>query len=452
MLMTNPYQYVGNINLANDIDNYKFIDNYGDFVMEEVVGDIDFRGFKGNAPYLKLVTGYIDLRLYQGDLSNLIRADSIVLDEKSPDLLNLEIINGNLEIFGYEKPLPKLKIIGRSLEFFSNHNLDYNINHNGQFNNLEEVGYELRLDGLAFEFPKLKSVGGALKVSDNITHLKFCSDFKAKEILYPVQKHSITKEIEVEMRTIQIDLMTINLYIENDFIPKLSANTFWIDGIIKILKINNLNWEDAEAHLEITFYGQRFWIDQVKEKWNEINALSIDELFQISSHEVKKKLFEEYHVERLINELNPIRIKSDGIQRKYKRKNLNGQIEIIEKYNIYETFEVLLSKDSIPDHITGFQRKLFEMSSSIDKAYLVKCWCTTTEKEHWLWISPDYIEDPLAAIASTFIIHENIIPHIKALKRQGDILIAELKENIKPLGFTRGLRKEEYFNLLVDET
>jgi hypothetical protein len=58
----------------------------------------------------------------------------------------------------------------------------------------------------------------------------------------------------------------------------------------------------------------------------------------------------------------------------------------------------------------------------------------------------------LTAIASTFVVHKNIIPHIKALKRQGDILLTEMDDDIKPEGEMVSLTKEQYFGLLVAQS
>ena len=87
-----------------------------------------------------------------------------------------------------------------------------------------------------------------------------------------------------------------------------------------------------------------------------------------------------------------------------------------------------------------------------DKLYAVKCWCTSTNKEHWIWIDEKYKDDPLNAIASTFMVHENVIPHIKALKRQGDLLLLEMEEDVKPEGEMVSLTKEQYFGLLVAQS
>ena len=76
-------------------------------------------------------------------------------------------------------------------------------------------------------------------------------------------------------------------------------------------------------------------------------------------------------------------------------------------------------------------------------------WCTTTNKEHWLWIEDEYKDSPLEAVASTFRIHENLIPHIKELKRQGDVLLVEMQKDIEPEGEIIPLTSKQYFDLLT---
>jgi hypothetical protein len=56
--------------------------------------------------------------------------------------------------------------------------------------------------------------------------------------------------------------------------------------------------------------------------------------------------------------------------------------------------------------------------------YAVRCWCTTTEREYWIYV-PRHIgemKDAIEAIAWTFQLN---IGEPEALYRQGDIIIAE---------------------------
>jgi hypothetical protein len=69
-----------------------------------------------------------------------------------------------------------------------------------------------------------------------------------------------------------------------------------------------------------------------------------------------------------------------------------------------------------------------------------------------LWIDREFRDDPLEAIARTFFIHENLVPFIKELKRQGDILLVELTKDIEPRGQMVSLSKEQYFDLLTAQS
>jgi hypothetical protein len=69
-----------------------------------------------------------------------------------------------------------------------------------------------------------------------------------------------------------------------------------------------------------------------------------------------------------------------------------------------------------------------------------------------LWIDRQYSEDPLEAIARTFFVHENLIPFIKELKRQGDILLVELTQEVDPRGQMVSLSKDQYFELLTAQS
>lgn len=170
--------------------------------------------------------------------------------------------------------------------------------------------------------------------------------------------------------------------------------------------------------------------------FNEVEPFSYAEAFKINDDLFKSIVFGSINIVEMINELGSKRIKTDGKRVVRKQYDYEGNYIGDKEYdNIYETFEVSGKK-------LGVDRKL----------YVVKCWCTSTDKEHFIWIDEKYKNNPLEAIASTFQLHENIIPHVKCLKRQGDIMICEMKEEVTPIGNKRPLTSDEYFSLLVAES
>jgi hypothetical protein len=175
----------------------------------------------------------------------------------------------------------------------------------------------------------------------------------------------------------------------------------------------------------------------VVENFDTVKPFSYAEAFQLKNDAFRALVFSSIDITEMINELGNRRIKTDGINVKHQRWNsLGEEIGYEEFYNIYETYEVFGEKLGLTENV-----------------YAVKCWCTSTNKEHWIWIDEQFKDDPLQAIASTFVVHENLIPHIKRLKRQGDVLLVETDDaDIELTGPKRSLTKEEYFSLLVAQS
>ena len=160
------------------------------------------------------------------------------------------------------------------------------------------------------------------------------------------------------------------------------------------------------------------------------------EAFELENQEFQANVFGTIDIVEMIAELGHERIKVEGKLVKRKQFAESGEFLGYKEYdNIYETHRVFGEKLGLDND-----------------SYAVKCWCTSTDKEHWLWIEDKYKDNPLEAIASTFRFHENVIPNIKELKRQGDIMLVEMKEEVEPKGEIVPLTKEQYFDLLTTET
>lgn len=187
---------------------------------------------------------------------------------------------------------------------------------------------------------------------------------------------------------------------------------------------------DEEYNKTVKFF------DSLADMYEDITPFTFKESFELEGREFQALVFSSIDIPQMINELGAKRIKTDGVKVNHRQYDSEGNFTGVEEYdNIYETHEI--------------EGKKLGLDESL---YAVKCWCTSTNKEHWLWIDDKYKDDPLTAIASTFVVHKNIIPHIKALKRQGDILLTEMDEDIKPEGEMVSLTKEQYFGLLVAQS
>jgi len=172
------------------------------------------------------------------------------------------------------------------------------------------------------------------------------------------------------------------------------------------------------------------------DSWDDVTKFSYEEAFKLDNQSFQRMVFTSVDIADMMEHLGKERVATDGKHVSRKIFNDEGEYTGDKEYdNVYETYR-----------IDGTELGL---RTSI---YAVRCWCTSTENEHWLWIDEQFANDPLSAIASTFHMHSNVIPHIKELKRQGDIMLVELDEDVTPEGESRPLTKEEYFGLLTSET
>jgi hypothetical protein len=158
--------------------------------------------------------------------------------------------------------------------------------------------------------------------------------------------------------------------------------------------------------------------------------------FAIQNTEFQSIVFGQIRVPQMIKELGHTRLKTAGRAVRHKQFDADGNFTGYREYDvIFETHMVSGAKLNLREDL-----------------YAIRCWCTTTANEHWLWIEDRYKDDPLEAIASTFRVHENLIPFIKELKRQGDILLVELTSDVDPKGDLVSLTADQYFELLTAQS
>ena len=177
-------------------------------------------------------------------------------------------------------------------------------------------------------------------------------------------------------------------------------------------------------------------LDFFEENYDMVQPYTYKEAFECPLDFWKAIIFSSIRVSDMIKELGHTRIATAGRPVRHKQFSKSGEFLGYHEYDvIFETHQV-----------DG--RKL----DLVNNIFAVRCWCTTTNNEHWLWIDRQYSDDPLEAIARTFFVHENLIPFIKELKRQGDILLVELTQDIEPRGQMVSLSKDQYFDLLTAQS
>lgn len=174
-------------------------------------------------------------------------------------------------------------------------------------------------------------------------------------------------------------------------------------------------------------------VSYIKDNFESVVSFTYEEAFKIENNNFQAMVFGTISVPDMIKHLGHNRIKADGKTVVHKQYSKEGEYLGTKEYEVvYETHEV----------------KGEELN--VGAMFALKCWCTSTNEEHWLFIEEKYKNDPLEAVAQTFRVHKSLIPFIKEIKRQGDILAAELKpeneltsDEIKKLNTVLGELKKE---------
>ncbi|MDR2238678.1 MAG: hypothetical protein LBE92_21380 [Chryseobacterium sp.] len=402
--------------------------------LEEITGNIEMINNSYVAFPMLEKSGSIFIRQYAG-------AQFPVLKE----------INGDLQNYGYETcymaALQKVKggfnthqilaeniveagdlLMGKYVEF--NHlkkiNGYVNSNENFNFKSLEYIGSLVNEKQKNSKLPSLKKIGQYLYDEND--------DFEdlAEEIYFKIKE---------------------NFFVSKDhcYIARLHSGVMYypfkhpLTKLVSILKLRHKSFQNfvtREYEREWSNYSSPNFIkvlNTIKRLWDKVEPIRYEEFFTHYDRDFRLFCFSYLGVGTLMKKLDARKVAQDEILVNYFEYDENGNKKRVRRTNHYEVYEVENEKFRLS--MWGRERQ----------SYAVKCWCPSTSEEHWLWIESQYKNDALTAIASTFRIHENIIPHIRCLKRQGDVLICELEKEIVPEGNIRPLTAEEYFNLLEAE-
>lgn len=236
---------------------------------------------------------------------------------------------------------------------------------------------------------------------------------------------------------ILLNIEGFNVNIKDFSIENSNVST---EDFLRFLKGKYQNSERLKKNL-ISLYSEskrvtEYLSKKLVEEFGKVEPFSYLEAFKIKNNEFRIKVFGTIDISDMIHNMGCKRIKVAGMPVKRKQYDDEGNFTGYKEYdNIYETYRVKGDKLNLNNDV-----------------YAIKVWCTSTNQEHWIWINEMYKDDPLAAIASTFRIHENLIPYVKELKRQGDVMLVELTEEVEPEGEKVALTKDQYFGWLTAES
>lgn len=189
------------------------------------------------------------------------------------------------------------------------------------------------------------------------------------------------------------------------------------------------NWDKDE----VTLGGKKY----------NCKPFEIEDIFKLEFTEHKRFVYNVFGIERIFKSLPFKLIGKETIHKKRTKWDKELKPYNHEFDDTYELYSLPLTAmfPELKDSARGRQNEII---------YCVKMICTTTAKEHMIWVPREVAEkkDPIAAIAWTI---QRNITNPKRIFRQGDIIIFEHSEDSKPCAPTP-LTRKEYETLIVAET
>lgn len=403
MHMTNR-MFHGDFYPEDHIDNPEYIDSKGRILLEEIYGDVFLEDYIGDAISLRVINGTAYFRNWQGNAPKLERISKCAYfmgwDGDAPSLIR---IGGSAYFEGYNGRVDALEVVDDA--YFKNW-----INDAPRLKTIKGNAY---FTGWKGQSPMLET---ARNIQLDYNNLLSNKELQASQInFYQKNENAVGRYEWLDAR---LQRIIGSCFVESSFLE------FTTENIARaLIPFYLLLDENDRIEMEADFKLQKNPIQKlIGELKHEYTSTPIDKILRLKCLSLKVFCFQHLRPSEMMNILGSERISVAGIEMNYFQYNFDGVKRPISKHNIYETY-----------HSTR------HIEHNLPEIFAVKCWCTTTENEHWIFIEEKYKDNPLEAIASTFHISDKDISQIKCLKRQGDILIAEMKES--ELELSRRIKK-----------
>ena len=197
----------------------------------------------------------------------------------------------------------------------------------------------------------------------------------------------------------------------------------------------------------------------VQECWDKIEQVTVEDALKIENTEERRTYFDAIGIEKLFKSLKPKLLDKQTIKKSRVKWDEEFNEYTHEFEDVYELYEIEATKMFSKDRWGN---------TPTQNTYAVRCWCTTTNREYWLYVpreaalgatwwnrdSEDNKPDAIRAIAWTVRID---VPeeNVEKIYRQGDIIVAKMKDKAKVTETTMSpyhLSKENYLSLMYSET
>ena len=225
-------------------------------------------------------------------------------------------------------------------------------------------------------------------------------------------------------------------YIATIHVDENTALKYWkkvhknFDDFFAVVIANN-------AHPEMLALSKN-----VCDKWDSIPDVSVQEAFEEKNIEVRRLFFKAIGVSELFNQLEPKLIDTQILEKEGDSWNDENKVITVTMTDKYELYQIQGSK--------LFPEEKSDWRAGNATIYAVRCWCSTTNREYWIYVPKTIGEknDALEAIAWTVQLD---ITEPEYIYRQGDVILAKhssISQGCTPYH----LNKEQYVKLLKAES
>ena len=239
-------------------------------------------------------------------------------------------------------------------------------------------------------------------------------------------------------------------YSEQSYIVSNRAD-FTLSEALSLWKAKYSDFKDLKKDIIIHESLEDFG-NFIEEIWDSIEPVTVKQALAQDNTETRRVYFDCIGIEKLFTSLKPKLRDRQVVKKKRTKWDDKNNPEEYEFEDVYELYE-----------IEG--KKLFDKDQwgrQPNPVYAVRCWCTTTNREYWLyvnnqaatgqaWLGDNTEYDAIRAIAWTIRV-DVAEEDIEKLYRQGDIIVAKIKDDSPISGWQRHITKEEYLTKMYSET
>lgn len=191
----------------------------------------------------------------------------------------------------------------------------------------------------------------------------------------------------------------------------------------------------------------------VQECWDRIEPVTVEDALKIVNTEERRTYFDAIGIEKLFKSLEPELLDRQVLKKSRTRWDDEFNEYTYEFEDVYELYKI----DGV---------KMYDLDRWGNKPspiFAVRCWCTTTNREYWLYVpreaalgtnwwhreaNNEHEPDAIRAIAWTVRVS---ITDPEKIYRQGDIIVVkESSTSVETNPYH--LTKEQYLSLMTSET